>query len=177
MDPRMNSTDTGRITRPSKRLCRACHAPSTAVPSVIEATREVNGCRFVATLPARVCSSCNHVEVDRVAESKFLEQIARVLADSGAASGGAFRIMRKAIGMRGTELARLLAVAPETVSRWETEKRGIDRATVAVLASLVHERAEQRRTTLDSLQRLGKPVTLPSTLRIDVDAPLPARCA
>lgn len=168
MDPR---------PRLSKRLCRACHAPSIRVPGTTEATREVNGCRFVATLPTKVCGRCGHMEIDRDAESKFVAQVARILADSGAASGGAFRMMRKAIGMRGTELARLLAVAPETVSRWETEKRGIDRATVAVLACLVHESAEQRRTTLDSLHRLREPIALPATMRIDVEATMTARCA
>jgi DNA-binding transcriptional regulator YiaG len=173
----MTSMTPGRITRVSKRLCRACHAPGSAVPNRTEASRDVNGCHFVATLPTTVCSQCGHVEIDRVAEAKFVEEIARVLADCGASSGGAFRLMRKAIGMRGTELARLLAVAPETVSRWETEKRGIDRATVAVLAALVHERADRKRTMFDSLRRLGEPIALPATLRIEIEAPLAARCA
>jgi DNA-binding transcriptional regulator YiaG len=175
----MSAHSMQRVSRMGKRHCPSCHAPSTLVSSTTEATRDVCGCLFIAPLPATACSACGHVEVDREAEAKFVRRVAHILADSGAASGGAFRLMRKAIGLRATELAQLLSVAPETISRWETEKRGIDRATVAVLASLVHEQTEGRRTTLDSLQRLRAPLTLPATLRIDVDAAqqLPAQCA
>ncbi|MGZ3419641.1 MAG: helix-turn-helix domain-containing protein [Polyangiales bacterium] len=143
-------------------------------------SHEVAGCNFVATLPATACSVCGHLEVDHSTEDKFILRIAQILAESGVASGRAFRFMRKAIGLRATELAQLLSVAPETVSRWETEKRGIDRATIAVVASLVNDRTDGRRSTLDSLKRLRAPLTLPATMRIDIDTPptlLAAQCA
>ncbi len=44
---------------------------------------------------------------------------AQWLADAGARSPETFRFMRKTLGLRAADLAELLDVAPETVSRWE----------------------------------------------------------
>jgi DNA-binding transcriptional regulator YiaG len=60
-----------------------------------------------------------------------------VLRDVRAIEGPELRDARKVLGFKQTELAERLAVAPETVSRWETGAQAFDRSVqLAVLAML-----------------------------------------
>src|SRR4051794_4971557 len=62
-----------------------------------------------------------------------------VLAEAESISGDELRFARKAMGLRQPDLAALLDVAPEPVSRWETGAEPIRRQTqLAVLLSLEH---------------------------------------
>ena len=74
--------------------------------------------------------------------------------------------MRKVTGLQGKEFAELLAVRPETVSRWEQGKRPIDRATYAIIRQLVSERARGVTATTDYLRSLRRPKRLPKTVKI-----------
>ena len=47
--------------------------------------------------------------------------------------------MRKSVPLSAVELASLLRVAPETISRWETGERAVDRAAWLVVRALVLE--------------------------------------
>lgn len=73
--------------------------------------------------------------------------IATELALHGPVDGKSFRFMRGAIGMKSAELAELLGVRPETVSRWERSVVNVDRAAWMTLGGLV-------------LERVGAPVAL-----------------
>jgi DNA-binding transcriptional regulator YiaG len=60
-----------------------------------------------------------------------------VLRDVRSIEGPELRDARKVLGFKQTELAERLAVAPETVSRWETGAQAFDRSVqLAVLAML-----------------------------------------
>lgn len=48
--------------------------------------------------------------------------VERVLTKAGSIQGDEFRFMRKFIGLKAVDIAKLLEVEPGTVSRWETEK-------------------------------------------------------
>lgn len=62
----------------------------------------------------------------------------KLLLQSGAGKTGAvMRFARKTLGLKQTELAGLLDVAPETVSRWETEANPAPHTTQLALAALV----------------------------------------
>jgi transcriptional regulator with XRE-family HTH domain len=74
------------------------------------------------------------------------------------------------LGLSGASLAELLDVAPETVSRWESGKRPVDRAAVAVLGSLVVDSLNQRTETIDRLRALREPPKLGKTVHLDVAA-------
>ncbi len=161
---RSNVAPAGR-RRPSK--CPHCATAGRFDDAMLEASREVSNHRFVATLPARICSACGQSIYEADAEQRFALAIARCIADSGLSTGDAFRFMRRAVGMRATELADLLDLAPETISRWETGKRGVDRGALAVVGNLVRDTIAGRTTTLDGLRSLRTPRALDATVAVE----------
>ena len=72
--------------------------------------------------------------------------------------------------MRAADLAELLDVTPETVSRWETGKLDVARAAWSALAGIVVERAhgEGRSRMLDRLRALQAPKKLAKAVRIEL---------
>jgi DNA-binding XRE family transcriptional regulator len=74
------------------------------------------------------------------------EAMARGLRD-----GGTFKFIRKALGLRASELGDLLDVSPETISRWENSHRAAERSVWNTLADLVSDKLHGKKTTLDRL--------------------------
>ncbi len=129
----------------------------------LELDREVCGRRFKAVGPAMRCEACGEEIIDYGVLGMFDLAIAADLASNGPATGEAFRFMRKALAFPAKDLALLLAVTPETVSRWENEKLPVERRALALLASMVLEKVEGQTSTLDRLRALAKP-TKPAPL-------------
>jgi DNA-binding transcriptional regulator YiaG len=97
----------------------------------------VGGTRFLGKLPARACPACNDeplVALDDLVA--FEHAVAQSLARHGPVNGETLRSMRKSIPLSATALAALLRVAPETISRWETGEREVDRAAWLVVRGL-----------------------------------------
>ena len=92
---------------------------------------------FAADLPAVRCAACGGVFFDGPAVGDFERAVARELAQRGPATGETFRFMRKALGLRAADLAEMLDVTPETLSRWETGKLPMGRTSWITLSSLV----------------------------------------
>jgi putative transcriptional regulator len=115
--------------------------------------RNLDGRDFETEIPALQCKTCGEQYFAATDGVRFELAVARRLAELGAASAEAFRFMRKTIGMQAGELAMLLGVARETVSRWETGKRNVDRGAAIALGSLVLDRD----ATLKRLRALQKP--------------------
>jgi transcriptional regulator with XRE-family HTH domain len=86
----------------------------------------------------------------------------------GPATGETFRFMRKSLGMRAADLAELLDVTPETISRWETGKLDVARSAWATLADVVVEQAEGRSRMLDRLRTLREPKKLAKAVRLEL---------
>ncbi len=120
-------------------------------------TRSVDGRTFVADVPAHVCERCGESVIDYQPLHLFNLAIAGKLAELGASSGEAFKFMRKVIGIKAADLAALLHVVPETVSRWETGQRNVDRGAMVVLGAIVLDQIEGRTSTLDRLRALQEP--------------------
>lgn len=161
MMPQTIALDAG----PARR-CARCHRVLPHRALRLETTREVDGVVFEGHLPATECTGCGLVQGEHGSDRRFTLEVARLLADTGQSSGEAFRFLRKAIGLRATELAAFLNLAPETISRWETNKRAVDRAALALLGIAVRDALEGRTTTLDGLRALTNP--RPLTGRITV---------
>ena len=123
----------------------------------LELTRA--GVTFVADVPGQLCPDCGANIVDYKTLKSFERTAARWLATSGLQSKEAFRFMRKALGLKASELASLLGTTKETVSRWENGKHSIDRPTFAALATVVIDESKGRRSTLR--QRLEAMNTAP----------------
>ena len=75
----------------------------------------------------------------------------------GLRSGESFKFIRKALGMKATELARVMNVAAETVSRWETAQREVDWPEFMLLGFLVDDKLAGRSTVLARAKALAKP--------------------
>jgi putative zinc finger/helix-turn-helix YgiT family protein len=130
--------------------------------------RKVAGHTFTAELAAEQCKVCGETYVDAADIEAFELAIARALAQSGASNGEAFRFMRKALGFTAVELGDLLGVAAETISRWETGQRDVDRGALVAVGSLVLDRIEGRTATIDRLRAIREPPRLAKVVAIEV---------
>jgi putative zinc finger/helix-turn-helix YgiT family protein len=128
----------------------------------------VAGRTFTADVPALRCQGCRKSYLDGPAVEAFELAVARELATQGPASGETFRFMRKTVGMRAADLAELLDVTPETISRWETGKLDVARAAWATLADIVVEQSEGRSRMLDRLRSLREPKKLAKAVRLEL---------
>ncbi len=121
---------------------------------------------FVAQLPVRRCRGCGETYVQPDTLERFELLVAVKLAQSGESSGEVLRFLRKTLPLRAVDLAELLDVTPETISRWETGKLPVERRALALLASLVVDKSEGRTSTLERLRALSKPRPLGKTVRL-----------
>jgi transcriptional regulator with XRE-family HTH domain len=70
------------------------------------------------------------------------------------------------LGLRAADLAELLDVAAETVSRWENAQRTVDRPAWVALSAMVLDRIEGGTRTLDRLRTLRSRTPLPKLVRL-----------
>jgi putative zinc finger/helix-turn-helix YgiT family protein len=145
--------------------CKTGKMEKTKAPDTVGVGKHV----FSATVPAFKCRECGEVYFHGPSLERFELRAAVELARAGEASGEVMRFMRKATGMRAAELAELLAVTPETISRWETGKQTIERRAMAVLGSLVIERFEGRTAVLDNLKALREPRKLARRIQLSLN--------
>lgn len=99
---------------------------------------QVGTCRVTdGSARARVCKACGEYDLSAQALMGYeLRAVALVLREVQKPSGEALRFARRALGLRQADLATLLGVKSETVSRWEGQKP-ISRATRLALVALV----------------------------------------
>lgn len=129
------------------------------------------GHKFTATLPARKCAACGETYTSAPDHMGAELAAAAMLARSGEASGETFRFMRHVLGLRGADVGALLGVTFETVSRWESGTRAVDRLAWAALASVVIARAEgEARTTEAVLGAIATPKPLAKTVKLATSA-------
>ncbi len=119
--------------------------------------------------PALVCQNCGTSSTN----AKYLEAfeliVAGFLAQHGAATPNTFRFMRKAVGLGAGELAELLDVTRETVSRWENGKQPLERRALAIVGGLVLDRIDGKTQTADRLRALRQPPKLAKTTKIRLE--------
>lgn len=127
--------------------------------SQIERRTEVAGVTFVASLPAVRHRRTLGVTDDVLAAHELA--IACWLAERGARSSASLRFMRKVLGLRASQLARVLGVGPRAIARWESGERPVDPLAAALVAILVREHARGSTDALDTLRALRSPPRLP----------------
>lgn len=111
------------------------------------------------------CTRCREIHVPPSLVREFELAVACELADHGVRTGEAVRHMRKVLGLRAADMARLLDVTPETISHWETGKARISRATFVVLGAMVHDACDGRSSTRERLAALDDGYPRPRVLR------------
>lgn len=98
------------------------------------------------------CRECDEMLFD-LAEMKRQERaIAKELAARGVRTGSEFKLVRKVAGLRAIDIAAMLNVTPETVSRWERGTVEIPRAAAYVLGDLL-EHPKLARERLEAFAR------------------------
>jgi len=136
----------------------------------LEDVRVIAGFTFKACLSAYECLGCKEQFFQLEELGRFDKEISGWLAQEGILSGEAFRFMRKTIGFRAKELAKLLDLRPETLSRWEKGHRQPDKKAMMVMGDLVLDFLKGKDTTLQRLKRLGS--SSRTTDRIELDLSL-----
>jgi DNA-binding transcriptional regulator YiaG len=140
--------------------CRVCRSRELG-PGMTEMRSTVDHIVFGARLPAMLCKDCGEAYLEPAVLERFELQVAAELARMGRPSSAAFRFMRKALGLRGVQLAELLGMERGTLSRWENGALRVDRGAFVVLGGLVIERLTGREDTLSRLRALCSPVKAP----------------
>jgi len=107
---------------------------------------------FKAELPAQICTSCESTYASSDVLERFELTVAVTLGKLGVRTPAAFKFMRKALGLKSAELAQLLHVAPETISRWETGARDFDFTAFTLLGVMAAEKLEGRELTREMLK-------------------------
>jgi len=134
------------------------------VATQVPVSRLLAGATFTAQVAGRRCAACGAQYAGQAALEEFDRRVARAVAAAGVATGEALRFMRKVVGVSAKEFADLLGVTPETLSRWEHGRRGMDPTALRILRAATLDECEGRTTTLDELRatqattRLGKRV-------------------
>lgn len=124
------------------------------VPSTYLAKRKVAGRRFEIEVPSTICPECSRESIGIEEAKEISLSIAEDLALHGPPTGAAFRHIRKAMGLSAKEVAELLSLRPETVSRWEKGKRDADPRVVVLLGTIFLEHVDGISTTLDRLRMM-----------------------
>lgn len=122
-------------------------------------TLTVADVEFATELPGGQCASCSGRAIDGDAAARFELQVAAELVGRGLRSGETFRFMRKALGMKAADLAQVMNVAAETLSRWENDQREVDWPEFLLLGALVDDKLADRTTVLARARALAEPQT------------------
>ncbi|MEY4515558.1 MAG: hypothetical protein RLZZ450_7680 [Pseudomonadota bacterium] len=115
----------------------------------------ISGVKINGDLAGEICSACGEDQVDLAELESFELRAAAALAVHGVCTGEAFKFMRKALGMRATDVGAVLGVTPETVSRWETGQRDVDRHVFAMLGEIAIAVAEGRPSPVERFKALA----------------------
>src|SRR5688500_12104942 len=111
--------------------CTKCGAETRS--KRVEHSITVSGVKVSGDLQAEGCMGCDASVLDLHELARFELLVAAALATHGVCTGESFRFVRKALGMRAADVGTVLGVTPETVSRWETGQRDVDRHVFAML--------------------------------------------
>jgi len=113
----------------------------------------IGGIRFVATLPtAKTDTSAVEMRHMRAWERWIVETI----CERGSPSAEGFRFLRQRSGLKAAEVAALLGVREETISRWENGKSEVSAATWDIAIAMANDRVHGRTDTIDRLRRRQK---------------------
>jgi putative zinc finger/helix-turn-helix YgiT family protein len=147
--------------------CPTCRE-GTMSPAAIEVKAEVAGHVFRGAVRGSRCDRCGETLTPGPEIERFELKVGEALARAEP-SGEAARFIRKALGYRAADLAALLGMTPETVSRWENDKVPIPRSTWILLRLLVLDRLEGPLPRIDAvLQEADAPVQLRPEVEIEM---------
>lgn len=121
----------------SPEKCRECGA--TLVVRGYKNVEQVGNVTVTDGSIVRPTCPNEHVPDFTVGELLSFERraVLTVLYDGRHVDGAVIKCARKALGLKQAELAALLDVTPETVSRWENDREPTQRATQLAVAAII----------------------------------------
>ena len=124
---------------------------------------------FTGMLRGYLCPGCKVQNYIPGPEAhRFELAIAAHLAYVGKPTGEMVAFIRKSLGHPAGELAKLLDLSPEHLSRMEHGKRDIDRRIWALLGALAIDAHKGNTATLIRLQKLALGQPAPETVKVDL---------
>lgn len=137
------------------KSCVKCHG--SLQETEVEKEVTVSGQTIYGQVPAYRCDACGELYFEAKDLLRFDLRAARELGRLGVHDGDSFRYMRKTLGLRASDLASMLGLSAETISRWERGERAVDRAAFTVLAALVSDKLDGRAATMNFLRAQQEP--------------------
>jgi DNA-binding XRE family transcriptional regulator len=125
---------------------------------------------FERKIRVQKCSKCGEVYLSAGALGDFELSAALALARAGVRKPKALKFMRKAAGLRATDLGELLGLTAEHLSRIENGKVPPDKRTVALIAAILEDKAAGTTRTVDQLRAIDRPRKLKGKVRLIDDA-------
>lgn len=114
----------------------------------------------------QVCAACGEAVISGPDLQKVEQAVAQQLARSSNISGASLKWLRSVgLGLKAKELAEVLDVSAETVSRWENDAAPVDRATWMLVAEIVKQSPEARAATVERLRAWPKRPAGPEKMR------------
>lgn len=107
----------------------------------VEHVTVVGDDRFAVPVKAWICP-CGESLVEGAELERAEYEVASRLVVGGLVNKDSFRFLRTVLGWSGREAARRLGVSHESISRWETGARPLDRFVWITLASLVRDKKD-----------------------------------
>jgi len=101
------------------------------------------------------CRECGETVFDLTEMKRQERAIAKAIAERGVRTGSELKLVRKVAGLRVVDIAAMLDVTPETVSRWERGTVEIPRAAAYVLGDLLEHPKLARERPKPRLARCG----------------------
>ncbi|OGQ17536.1 MAG: hypothetical protein A2138_08355 [Deltaproteobacteria bacterium RBG_16_71_12] len=147
-----------------------CHNDDAILePGEVAYRQDVSGRTFEATVPARVCPVCGEKVIDGKLLLRKEREVAAILAREGPIDGASFRFMRTTLGLRAADLAALLDITPETISKWENGRNPVLRSAWLVVADITIENgaADGRHPLRERLAALAKGKRTRKRVRLD----------
>ena len=91
------------------------------------------------------CAACDDTFFDLHEMGRQAREIASVFVQRGIRTGRELKFVRKTAGLRAIDLAALLDVRAETVSRWERDEQPIPRQSAYIVGQLLEHPKQTRR--------------------------------
>ena len=97
-------------------------------------------------------------------------KIASEFARRGIVNGGTFKAIRKALRFKSVDLAHLLGVMPETISRWEAGALPMPRPSWVAVAALLRDTLDGRDEVGHILEAASKPHVMDGAVSLPLAA-------
>lgn len=116
------------------------------------------------------CPTCGRVEVTIPRMAALHEGLARVISRKASRlAPEEIRFLRKHLGWSGADFAKVLGVAAETVSRWETGRADISNTAERLLRVLTWNQKPVEKYPVEELERIDETKSKPMKLKMALE--------